>query len=829
MIGNSNFGFSSGGVSGGVPIGGGGTPNFIAKFTPTGIVINNSLLFDNGVTIGLGTITPNASALLDITSTTQGFLTPRMTQTERNAISTPATGLFIYNTTSSHFNFWDGAAWLVIESSTLTSDTLGQVLAAGNTTGGLPIIMTSGDTINFSVGSGGILNSLSTSVNQTWNLPDASGTIALLSNIPAPAPITINVIPKGTGTSITDGTWQFSGNDIIPTTTGSNIGDATHRIGTIFMASTFDYASDLNWVNGVNTHMTFTTTGRLGIGTILPLTNLNVAADNGTAIIASIRYSNDTSAAGFVGAKARGTQALPLPVLTGDHLCTVGSVGYTSAGVFSSLSYTGKTLLYAAENFTATALGTNFGIFTTAKTTTIILERVTVTSEGLVGIGIITPITARLQVVGVDATVSNYGLKIQDNTTADLFVVRNDGNVYANGSGHITSNTAFGLNAFISNTTGTAIDNTAYGLNALQNLTGIAGFGGIANVALGGHALQNLINGGYSVAVGFCALQASQHDGFNTAVGTEAGVQLNGGNYNVYIGHQAGNTSLINSNQTLIGANATSLFDSTIVIGYHANATAPNQVIIGSDNAPANNYYFGSGVETGSVGFTGIHAITFQPSSVINTFTDGDALDWYFNGAKSTGTGIGGNIIFQTAPSGVSGTTQNSLIEAMRIAQSGNVGIGIAVPLARLHNFGIDATTKINQRLEPVVGVTQDTSGDSTTTSGAVTSIAQTLAIPTDTVQYIVSTITYRKPIPNAGAGATGQGTTIKISVSVQNIGGVLTLDTIQNDYTGTVNAIAGVSATFLISGGTNVIVQVTGAVFDFITYNVISVVNTIS
>jgi hypothetical protein len=305
-------------------------------------------------------------------------------------------------------------------------------------------------------------------------------------------------------------------------------------------------------------------------------------------------------------------------------------------------------------------------------------------------------------------------------------------------------------------------------------------------------------------------------------------VQLNGGNFNVYIGHQAGNTSLINSNQILIGANATSLFDSTIVIGYHANATAPNQVIIGSDNAPANNYYFGSGVETGSVGFTGIHAITFQPSSVI-TFTDGDALDWYFNGAKSTGTGIGGNIIFQTAPSGVSGTTQNSLIEAMRIAQSGNVGIGIAVPLARLHNFGIDATTKINQRLEPVVGVTQDTSGDSTTTSGAVTSIAQTLAIPTDTVQYIVSTITYRKPIPNAGAGATGQGTTIKISVSVQNIGGVLTLDTIQNDYTGTVNAIAGVSATFLISGGTNVIVQVTGAVFDFITYNVISVVNTIS
>jgi hypothetical protein len=44
---------------------------------------------------------PDASAQLDVTSTTRGFLPPRMTTTQRDAISSPAAGLVIYNTTTS--------------------------------------------------------------------------------------------------------------------------------------------------------------------------------------------------------------------------------------------------------------------------------------------------------------------------------------------------------------------------------------------------------------------------------------------------------------------------------------------------------------------------------------------------------------------------------------------------------------------------------------------------------------------------------------------------------------------------------------------------------
>lgn len=65
--------------------------------------------------VGVGTITPNASAELDITSTTSGLLPPRMTETQRNAIATPAAGLMLYCTdcgANGEPQFYNGASWL---------------------------------------------------------------------------------------------------------------------------------------------------------------------------------------------------------------------------------------------------------------------------------------------------------------------------------------------------------------------------------------------------------------------------------------------------------------------------------------------------------------------------------------------------------------------------------------------------------------------------------------------------------------------------------------------------------------------------------------------
>lgn len=68
--------------------------------------------FTNG-SVGVGVMTPDASALLDITSATKGLLTPRMSEAQRDAIAAPATGLMIFQTdNSTGFYYWDGAAWV---------------------------------------------------------------------------------------------------------------------------------------------------------------------------------------------------------------------------------------------------------------------------------------------------------------------------------------------------------------------------------------------------------------------------------------------------------------------------------------------------------------------------------------------------------------------------------------------------------------------------------------------------------------------------------------------------------------------------------------------
>ena len=66
--------------------------------------------------VGLNTITPDASSALDIESTTGGILIPRLTQSQRDAISLPATGLMIFQTDEiSGFYFYNSTVWTKID------------------------------------------------------------------------------------------------------------------------------------------------------------------------------------------------------------------------------------------------------------------------------------------------------------------------------------------------------------------------------------------------------------------------------------------------------------------------------------------------------------------------------------------------------------------------------------------------------------------------------------------------------------------------------------------------------------------------------------------
>ncbi|MCF8256831.1 MAG: hypothetical protein K9J06_04730 [Flavobacteriales bacterium] len=81
----------------------------LSKWNGTALV--TSSIFDNG-TVGIGTATPDASAKVEVSSTTGGVLISRMTTAQRNAIASPADGLQIYNTDIHCLEVWNTNGWM---------------------------------------------------------------------------------------------------------------------------------------------------------------------------------------------------------------------------------------------------------------------------------------------------------------------------------------------------------------------------------------------------------------------------------------------------------------------------------------------------------------------------------------------------------------------------------------------------------------------------------------------------------------------------------------------------------------------------------------------
>jgi hypothetical protein len=173
-----------------------------------------------------------------------------------------------------------------------------------------------------------------------------------------------------------------------------------------------------------------------------------------------------------------------------------------------------------------------WGGFITFYTDTV--ERMRIRSSGNVLIGTTTDAGYKLDVSGSARIVS------------DALI---NGVTAGRGNGSINTNTAFGFQTLISNTTATS--NTGVGFQSLATTTI-----GSNNTAIGSGAMRDNLSGTGNTALGVSSLLVSTGNN-NTAIGYNAGNANTTGTNNIFIGFGAVGASITDSNRTWIGNSST--------------------------------------------------------------------------------------------------------------------------------------------------------------------------------------------------------------------------------------------------------------------------------
>jgi hypothetical protein len=189
----------------------------------------------------------------------------------------------------------------------------------------------------------------------------------------------------------------------------------------------------------------------------------------------------------------------------------------------------------------------------------------------------------------VDASATQIGLVNLQNQTLGAGVKTFTSDIIANGvnigrgSGNIASNIIIGVGLLTNNTTG--IQNVVIGVSSMQaNTSGTDNFAlgsftlrsntiGTRNVGIGNSTIRDSIEASRNVAIGNGTLQRNISGSNNTAIGDTAGtfdsltnpvtIAIN----SIFLGHNSKPLANNQSNQIVIGQNATGLGDNSVVLG----------------------------------------------------------------------------------------------------------------------------------------------------------------------------------------------------------------------------------------------------------------------
>ena len=388
-----------------------------------------------------------------------------------------------------------------------------------------------------------------------------------------------------------------------------------------------------------NTKMFITGPGNVGIGTVTPVTKLEVSG--------GVKISMESSACAVGLAGTLRYNSGSVEYCNGTSWGAMGGA-VTSSSVISALGYTpANSATQVSSQWSTSGTAINF-------------------TSGYVGIGVIMPATP-LHVSG--AITLGAGTTANSDSNDNLFIGKQTGAI---GAG--SENVALGNYTLSSNTSG--INNTAIGYSALQantadENTAVGSYAmsdtttGYWNTAIGTYAMYDNMTGAKNVALGDGALRRSKDKYESTAVGFASMERadsnaVSGTSYNTAIGAyslrgSATSTANTGTKNTAIGHSSLIAMTSgsgNIGIGYNAGAsvtTGSNNVVIGSNNGvsiatTSNNILLADGqgnermriVSSGAVGIG-----TATPEAKLTLDNDGGILAKGVNGAGATLTTSG--------------------------------------------------------------------------------------------------------------------------------------------------------------------------------------------